>query len=260
LFISLSGEAGSGKSTVSDMIKDFFETQNLTVAPFSFAGPLKDALVGWTGWDRQRLDSDFAYKEGGLGNTDPDDLDDYCVRLGKTRRQIMQDFGTECMRDNMHPDFWVILAELGLKRGTTKAADVNIISDARFQNELNFITRQNGWTFRVKRIELLEGETADEGLIRCTGDNGATLTEHSSHASEQEWKSYEDFAYVFFNIIYPDDLERGKHELREDVTWILDLFQNGDNYEEEYGDMMSEKKPKPPEEPPFDFTPFVPVI
>src|ERR1043166_8074261 len=146
-FVSISGAAGSGKSTVSNHLRHHFFNQWYECREFSFAGPLKDALCLWFGWDRQRLDTDYGYKEG--AKLDDGSPDAYCQALGKTRREIMQLFGTECMRHGMTPDFWIILADIGLQLNKIPPADLHIISDARMLNELEWVKRLNGYRIRM---------------------------------------------------------------------------------------------------------------
>lgn len=188
VFVSISGDAGAGKSTLSDIITTHYTKQGISVSPFSFANPLKDALCLWFNWDRERLNSDFNYKEGGLGNKLPDDIDPYCTALGMTRREIMQRFGTECMRDGLHNDFWVIMARLGLQRGVIPVSTISIIGDARFSNELQWVKSEGGLNVRVNRIS----------------DHGSTLTTHTGHSSESEWKNWSDWDFVIENPIYED--------------------------------------------------------
>jgi hypothetical protein len=183
-FISISGLAGSGKNTVADYLKTYFREQNYTINDFSFAGPLKDCLCLWFGWDRDRLNNDFAYKEG--ATLDDGSPDPYCERLGMTRRMIMQKMGTECMRDGMHKDFWIIMADLGVKLGKIPHSDFYIISDARFLNELEWAKSINAYRIFIDRTDIINGETL----------SGTTLTAHTTHASETEfvgWSGYDEY-------------------------------------------------------------------
>jgi len=176
-FISISGKARSGKGTVAEHINRHFARKGLTINEFSFAGPFKDALCLWFGWDRDRLNWDTAYKEG-------DTLDDgipdpYCAALGMTRRTIMQKFGTECMREGMHPDFWVILADLALQRGLIPHSDIYLISDARFLNELRWTKKLGGYQIHIIRETTMMGD--------------------SGHVSETEFLQWNDYTYVVAN-------------------------------------------------------------
>lgn len=211
-FISISGKAGSGKDTIKDALVDYFAEKDMVAEPYSFAGPLKDALCLWFDWDRKRLDGDYDYKEGGLGNRNPDDVDPYCQALGMTRRVIMQKFGTECMREGMHSNFWIILADLGLKLGKLPSFDLGIITDARFFNELEWTRSVNGYSIRVKRLVIETGETFKTALLRHISDqNEATLTTHTSHKSELEFEAWSRFDRIVYN---PVDMNVSEEESR----------------------------------------------
>lgn len=183
-FISISGKAGSGKTTIANYLKNYFRQQNYTVNDFSFAGPIKDCCTLWFGWDRQRLDTDLAYKEG--DRLDDGSPDPYCQRLKMTRRQVMQKFGTECMRNGMHPDFWIILASLGVQLGKIPHSDLYIIGDARFCNELEWAWSINAYRILVTRADVISGET---------------LTAHTEHPSEIEFLCWDDFDETIMNVV-----------------------------------------------------------
>jgi hypothetical protein len=200
-FISISGVAGSGKSTVAAYLKRHFHQEQYEINDFSFAGPLKDALCLWFGWDRQRLESDFPYKEG--ATLDDGAPDPYCERLGKTRRQILQTFGTECMCKGMHQDFWIIMADLGLHLGKIPQSDLYVISDTRMKNELEWARSINAYSMLVVRAECQRGEDPVVIKDRITNDikNGVTLTKSTSHASEKDFLEWNDYDEVLINLI-----------------------------------------------------------
>lgn len=229
IILGISGPVGSGKNTVADLLIEQFEQDGIKARRISFASKLKDVCCLMFGWDRERLESDPLYKEGGLGGwvprdnpgevpmskeelllslsdghfpsdcADPDltpkeleqadqeirdrlwkenqiryvelDTDEACVALGLTRRQLMQMIGTEGMREQVNPDFWVILVRLAMSRGEYTDLDVGIISDARFSNELNFI-KETGFTMQVRRT------------------SNTSLTPYTTHQSEREWQAW----------------------------------------------------------------------
>jgi hypothetical protein len=195
-FISISGVAGSGKTTVSNHLKQFFFKEQYEINEFSFAGPLKDALCLWFGWDRKRLDSDFGYKEG--STLDDGTPDPYCEALGLSRRQIMQKMGTECMRQGMHQNFWIIMADLGLRLGKIRPSDLYIISDARFINELEWAKSINAYRIFVKRVECLRGEDPDKILAMF---QSVSLTSHTGHASETQFIGWNGYDATIINMI-----------------------------------------------------------
>lgn len=208
-FISISGVAGSGKSTISTQIFKHFHDAGFTINEFAFAGPLKDALCLWFGWDRQRLDTDFAYKEG--DTLDDGSPDPYCQRLGMTRRVIMQKFGTECMRDGMHSDFWIILADLALKLGKIPQCDIYIASDSRYTNELKWMESLNGYMIKVGRAD------------------NSSLTDKTNHTSEKQFLSWNNYTKEIINIIDPclseyDNMKKFISVIDETITDIHKHF------------------------------------
>jgi hypothetical protein len=198
-FLSLSGRAGSGKTTVSNHLKTHFHNQQFSINDFSFAGPLKDALCLWFGWDRKRLDGDFSYKEG--SSLDDGSPDPYCTALGMTRREIMQKMGTECMRAGMHPNFWIIMADLGVHLGKVAPSDLYVISDARFVNELEWARSINAYRILIVRAECQRGEDPAVVLSKVTNSGGISLTTMTAHASEKEFLEWDGYDEVIVNLI-----------------------------------------------------------
>jgi hypothetical protein len=197
-FISISGVAGAGKTTLSGYLQQYFRREQYTINAFSFANPLKSALCGWFDWDRQRLDSDFAYKEGSIlddGSPDP-----YCQALGMTRRVIMQKFGTECMRQGLHKDFWVIMADLGLKLGKIEHSDIFTIEDCRFLNELQWAKSIDAYRILIVRVERQHGEDPAPTAADIKS-GGVTLTTSTTHPSEKEFLDWDGYDEILINLI-----------------------------------------------------------
>jgi hypothetical protein len=192
-FISVSGVAGSGKTTVSSYLNHYFYDQGYTIQDFSFAGPIKDCCALLFDWDRRRLDTDFAYKEG--STLDDGSPDPYCQRLGMTRRVLMQKFGTEGMRDGVHPNFWIILADVGVYLNKIPTSDIYVISDARFINELDWVKSLNGYRIMLTRQECARGEDPKAVLT------STTLTKSTAHPSEQEFVGWPDYDEHLVNLI-----------------------------------------------------------
>src|SRR4029079_13434197 len=67
IVIGFSGKAGGGKDSAANALMDQMRADGLCVQRLSFAGKLKDGCAAMYGWDRDRLESDIYYKEGGLG-------------------------------------------------------------------------------------------------------------------------------------------------------------------------------------------------
>lgn len=210
-FISLSGLAGSGKTTIADTLRRCFREDGYTVNDFSFASPIKDALCLWCGWDRQRLDSDPVYKEA--STLDDGSPDPYCTALGMNRRVIMQRMGTECMRQGMHQDFWIILADLAVRLGKIPASDIYLIGDARFANELNWAKSIGAYCILISRAEIPLGSTVYHENV--------TLTTHTGHSSEQESVKWPYYDEQILNVV---DLNQSEQQNRERLAIQLQIL------------------------------------
>lgn len=209
--IGISGKAGSGKDTAYLLLKEELESRGLKCTKLSFASKLKDVCTLLFRWDREQLESDFAYKEGGLGLNGPDDLlDPACEMLGKTRRTVMQEVGTEAMRKGLHEDVWIIALKLAIQNGEYDDYDVGFVTDCRFMNELNFVRSLGGTLIQVIR----------------SGDTG-TLTANTQHASELEWTEWGDWDIMVQNTIDTtlspeENLQEYKRRIVTQYDWYLD--------------------------------------
>lgn len=198
--IGVAAKAGGGKDTAYELLKKSLEEEGYKVTKLSFARKLKDALVVMLGFDRERLEHDFDYKEG--NTLDDGSPDPACEMLGMTRREIMQIFGTEGCRDGLHKDIWVISLKLAILHGEYDDYDYGVLTDCRFINELKFVRDLDGILMQIQR----EGEES-------------TLTESVNHSSETEWELWDDWDAIVMNHIDPkldtqSNLERFQDVLR----------------------------------------------
>ncbi len=198
--IGVAAKAGGGKDTAYELLKKSLEEEGYTVTKLSFARKLKDALCVMLGFDRERLEYDFDYKEG--NTLDDGSLDPACEMLGMTRREIMQIFGTEGCRDGLHKDIWVISLKLAILHGEYDDYDYGVLTDCRFINELKFVRDLDGILMQIQR----EGEET-------------TLTDSVDHSSETEWERWDDWDALIMNHVDPaldteSNLERFQDVLR----------------------------------------------
>lgn len=117
---------GSGKDTVADYL---VEKHGFVRA--SFAKWVKDAVAVIFGWDREMLEGRTAESREWR-----DQIDEWWSQeldMEITPRGVLQQFGTEIMRNKFHQDIWVLAA----KRWITQHQDKNLVfTDSRFLNEL----------------------------------------------------------------------------------------------------------------------------
>ena len=127
--IAISGLIGSGKDTVADYLVNVHGFRR-----DSFANNLKDAVSAIFGWDRQLLEGNT--KKSRLWREEVDVW--WAIRLGipeLTPRWILQNIGTDVIRNSFHNDIWVASLENKLRKGT----DDIVISDVRFTNEVEIL-------------------------------------------------------------------------------------------------------------------------
>lgn len=167
--IGLIGKAGSGKSTVANLL---FESHGYAILPF--AHPLKSMLVtmGLT-WD-DVLEPHLKEKS-------------HPLLSGQTPRQCMQSLG-QWGRD-IHVDHWVQMWERAVqkRRGLTLNARL-VADDVRHQNEVVAVKRNRGVIIRIERPD-------------------AATTAFSEHISETELGSY-PADFVLLNAGSIADLDR----------------------------------------------------
>ena len=137
MIIGICGAMGSGKSTLADAIS--YEL-NDCVADFyvaSFSYPIKDIVADLFGLPAKQLT--FA---GDLDYEKYKQLEHPC---GKTYRELLQIVGTDFFR-SIHPKVWIDAMRLLVSDG-----DDYVISDVRFQNELDFIKEMGGLSIGLAR-------------------------------------------------------------------------------------------------------------
>ena len=176
MLVGLLGFIGSGKGTAGDILKDIGFT------PVSFAKGVKDVASEMFGWPRHLLEGDT--EQSRQWREQPDKF--WTTEFGRdfTPRLALQLMGTEVGRDVFHQDFWVIK----LKNYMQKNPDQNyVITDVRFQNEIDFVHKQNGILIEIQR-----GVTPHWYEIASKANRGDWKAEdfmlQQSGVHESEWR------------------------------------------------------------------------
>lgn len=136
---------------------EFNSTFNDTdIKLYSFADYLKEFCMdvfGLTyeqcyGTDEQKNTlTDLYWIDMPTDNAFPDGVGEYPVDLKMKARQVLQYFGTDIIR-SMFGDAWVNATINKIRREKPRVA---IITDGRFENEINAINKINGKTIRLTR-------------------------------------------------------------------------------------------------------------
>lgn len=144
--VGIIGYAGSGKGTVADV----FTEDSDAWKKFSYADPLKDAVSVLFGWPRHLLEGDTAESREFR-----EKVNDHWSGLlgipGLTPRHVLQQFGSEVVRESFHDEFWVRHMESRLSFEQLSDTPKNVvIPDCRFMNEALSIRNGGGVIIKVK--------------------------------------------------------------------------------------------------------------
>ena len=177
MLIGVVGLIGSGKGTVADRLEDKHGFRK-----DSFAKSLKDAVSCMFNWDREMLEGKT--ESSRHWREQPDKF--WSAKFGKpvTPRWVLQHFGTEVMRQNMHDAIWIDSCLMRYNGTPT------VIADTRFQNELKRIQKSGGKLILVKRGELPSREDMEA---------------KGAHKSEWDWMGW-NFDFVIENNGSKEDL------------------------------------------------------
>lgn len=203
MIVGLLGFIGSGKGTAGDILKDMGFT------PISFAKGVKDITAEMFGWPRHLLEGDTQHSRE--WREKPDNF--WSSEFGKefTPRLALQLMGTEVGRDVFHKDFWVIK----LKNYIDNAPEQNyVITDVRFQNEIEFINKIAGTLIEIKR-----GITPHWYEIASKANRGDHKAEafmiEQSGVHESEWR------WVGGNIDHTIDNDGSLEDLKKNLKNCL---------------------------------------
>ena len=144
MIVGICGFQSSGKDTIAELLINEYGFKKL-----SFAGALKDVLSVIFGWSREKLE--------GLTKEDREWREQIDVWWSKTLdmpqlspRYALQYFGTELFRNHWHQDIWVKVVENKLTNMVKEEGNV-VITDCRFENEINLIKTYGGTIINVYR-------------------------------------------------------------------------------------------------------------
>lgn len=136
--IGVIGPIGAGKDTIAEY---FIKTHEFT--KISFAARVKDVAAVAFGWDRALLEGDTPISRAWREVEDP---------FWKiTPRAALQKIGTEMFRGHIRDDFWIRIVEQTIEKLRKEGAKGVVITDCRFENEIQLIKQMGGKILRVQR-------------------------------------------------------------------------------------------------------------
>ena len=207
ILIALTGKKQVGKDTsfrfIQELTREGTTQWKTGVQRWAFADKLKDAAADLFGVDRAKFDGTDLDKDSPT-HLSWDDVSSalYLDFFGEeapinefiTHRELLQIFGTNACRGIM-PNLWPEYLRRAIQE--SKAA-VNVVTDARFPNEVEMLREMGGYIVR---------------LYRNTGSNLAT-----NHPSETALDHLKD---GWFDFVIKDQGNRSMGDLKESWRIIL---------------------------------------
>lgn len=139
--VGVVGLIGSGKNTIGDILESKYDYTKM-----SFADSLKNAVSVIFGWPRHLLEGDTL--ESRVFREQEDRYWSEKMDRPISPRIVLQQVGTECMRNTFGSDIWIASLE---KKITDSNIENIVITDVRFPNEIASIRKLGGKVIRVKR-------------------------------------------------------------------------------------------------------------
>ena len=192
MIIGIAGLIGSGKGTVADIL---VEQHNFT--KISFADKLKDGVAASFGWNRELLEGDTDESRQWRETVD----EFWTNETGReiTPRLVLQEFGTDCMRNGFYDGIWVSL----IKQEILNNPETNyVVPDVRFKNEIDVINNLGGKIWNVRRGELPQwwGYAIQDNHHPAS----SLMKDYHPDVHQSEWR-WIDKDETFGNILHNDD-------------------------------------------------------
>lgn len=195
MIVGLLGWIGSGKGTAGDILSEIGFRKE------SFAGPVKDAVSVIFGWDRELLEGDTVESREFREQKDLWWSEKFGFTV--TPRLMLQQIGTECTRKVIHDSIWISAFEKRIR----ETKDHIVITDVRFNNEIDFVKSLGGTLIQVKRGE-------DPEWMKFYYDKMVDMNTTEIHASEWEWVNNPKIDFIVEN-------NGTKNELKKNILKIL---------------------------------------
>ncbi len=157
LLIGLAGPKRAGKDTAADWICG---RRHLYFDRIALADPIKDGLKAMLGLEHCEL-------------YDPKLKDTEIDWLGCTSRHLMQTLGTEWGQGHVCTDIWLRVAQRQINaiRRMREFTDGIVVTDIRFEHEADWIRKQGGQLWHIRRdIQASDPHSSEQGIALQPGD------------------------------------------------------------------------------------------
>lgn len=140
MIIAFAGRKQSGKTSSCEFVRNVLAGYNIdNVIIYNFADPLKDLCINILGLE---------YRQCYGNDADKNELVDcYWDDKQLTAREVMQIVGTDMFRAMQH-NVW---SSATIRRIQQQKADVSLIADCRFPNEVEAVKKAGGMVIKLNR-------------------------------------------------------------------------------------------------------------
>jgi hypothetical protein len=183
--VGILGFKGSGKDTAANaLIEDGY-------VKFAYADTVKDVLASVFVWPRHLLEGDTAESREWRENVDPW----WSARLGIenfTPRMALTTIGTDVMRNHFDDQIWIANVE---KKIESMGHNKIVITDCRFENEVNLIKNYGGTLVRVRKgpepefFQYAQNVHHPDTTVRADALKMMSTKYAAIHPSEWRWNS-----------------------------------------------------------------------
>ena len=188
MIIGICGLISCGKGTVADILVDDHSFEKI-----SFADKLKDAVSLMFDWPRDMLEGETP--DSRYWREQEDTFWTKETGRSVTPRLVLQEFGTDCMRNGFYDGIWVSMVKQKIINNPNTEF---VIPDVRFRNEQNVIRELGGEVWQVKRGA--DPEWFGSAILDNQTDN-KLMSPYNIHPSEWKWIDTND---KFDSILYND--------------------------------------------------------
>lgn len=190
--IGVSGQIGSGKDTFSEELARMVKRP---VQRHAFADKLRETCELLTGYIRVETHKAGEPFYNSVLNYTQQDKNVYLDMWNKTVGEILQELGTNSLRQHFDSEIWVKSLFSNMDEKITNGEHILIIPDVRFKNEANAIIEMGGHLIR------LEGDPAE---VRKNSKRDL------NHISETDLNNYDRFTAKLNNTEPGLDLLKSK--------------------------------------------------
>lgn len=189
--IGIIGCVGSGKDTCGDYLINHYKFKKT-----AYAKKVKDVASIVFGWDRDMMEGSTKESREWREQVDP--------FWGLSPRAVMQKIGTEMFREHIDKDVWI----KSVVKEVTSSTDNYVITDCRFENEVEAIKKLGGKVLYVERGEVPDWAVEAKEGKSCRSD---------IHVSD--WNPYMLSKYADYMISNNRTLE----DLYQKINEIINL-------------------------------------